>query len=75
MRAHPPLPLGSSYPQLLPLAVPPPPPPSCRDVVTAPEGTSAEKALALLQQSKRGKLPLVNADGELVSTPLPAPPS
>ncbi|KAG2447642.1 hypothetical protein HYH02_007560 [Chlamydomonas schloesseri] len=37
------------------------------DLVTAPEGTSAEAAGALLKKIKKNKLPLVNAQGELVA--------
>ncbi|KAG2423300.1 hypothetical protein HXX76_015449 [Chlamydomonas incerta] len=36
------------------------------DLVTAPEGTSADAAAALLKKIKKNKLPLVNAQGELV---------
>ncbi|KAK9809215.1 hypothetical protein WJX72_011502 [[Myrmecia] bisecta] len=38
-----------------------------RDVETAPEGTSAEEAKSLLLQNKRGKLPIVNSQGQLVA--------
>ena len=37
------------------------------DLVTAPEGTAAEAAAALLKSSKKGKLPVVNDAGELVA--------
>ncbi|KAG2491126.1 hypothetical protein HYH03_010570 [Edaphochlamys debaryana] len=37
------------------------------DLITAPEGTSAETAGALLRKCKKNKLPLVNAAGELVA--------
>jgi IMP dehydrogenase/GMP reductase len=36
-------------------------------VLTAPEGTDRAGAMALLLKSKKGKLPLVNAAGELVA--------
>ncbi|PNW72985.1 hypothetical protein CHLRE_14g614300v5 [Chlamydomonas reinhardtii] len=36
------------------------------DLVTAPEGTTADAAGALLKKIKKNKLPLVNAQGELV---------
>lgn len=38
-----------------------------RDLITAPEGTDRAQAMALLLESKKGKLPLVNAAGELVA--------
>lgn len=36
------------------------------NLITAPEGTSLEKAEEILQQNKIEKLPLVNAEGQLV---------
>lgn len=36
------------------------------NLITAPEGTSLEKAAEILQQNKIEKLPLVNAEGQLV---------
>lgn len=39
----------------------------CSDVVTATVGTSAKAAQEILKQNKKGRLPLVNAAGELVS--------
>ena len=35
------------------------------NLITAPEGTSLEKAEAILQQHKIEKLPIVNEAGEL----------
>lgn len=41
----------------------------CSDVITAPGNTTPKAAAELLQQNKKGKLPLVNAQGQLVSGP------
>jgi hypothetical protein len=37
-------------------------------VVTAPAGTSAKAAQEILKANKKGRLPIVNAAGELVSS-------
>jgi IMP dehydrogenase len=37
------------------------------NVITAPEGTSLTEANDILQQSKKSKLPVVNAAGEIVA--------
>jgi CBS-domain-containing membrane protein len=37
------------------------------DVLTAPASTSAKAALELLNKTKKGRLPLVNDKGQLVS--------
>lgn len=38
-----------------------------RDPETAPEGTSTQQALSLLEKTRRGKLPIVNDNGELIA--------
>jgi CBS domain-containing protein len=43
----------------------------CSDVVTAPAGTSAKAAQEILKANKKGRLPIVNAAGELVSSRQP----
>lgn len=40
----------------------------CSEVVTAPAGTSAKAAQEVLRANKKGRLPIVNAAGELVSS-------
>jgi hypothetical protein len=40
----------------------------CSDVVTAPSSISAKAAQQLLRENKKGRLPLVNDKGQLVST-------
>ncbi len=40
---------------------------ACSDVITAPASTSPKAAQELLKKNKKGRLPLVNDKGQLVS--------